>query len=146
MDKKQKIKLWINPNNNKINCKLLYKLSRDGDSIAKFHQLCDNIKNNLIVVENGNGEIFGGFCTWIWDISGNDLIVNNGFLYNLTKDKKYDLKEQRIHKGCNDHGPYIYDKFYFEYSMKKCNIQSKDYSDVQGINNIKKVEIYEIFD
>ena len=67
--------MWINPNNEQINSKLLYKFSRDGESIAKFHELCDNIKNNLIIIENENNEIFGSFCTWPWDTSGSDLTI-----------------------------------------------------------------------
>ena len=142
-DKKQKLKMWINPNNSQINTNLLYKFSRDGESIAKFHELCDNIKNNLVIIENENNEIFGSFCTWIWDTSGSDLTINDGFLFNLTNDKKYDNKSLRIHKGCKDHGPYIYSKFYFEYSMKTCIIQSGEFP---KNNKIKQIEIYQILD
>lgn len=143
-DKKQKLKIWINPDNN-FNAKLLYKLSRDGDSLKIFHELCDNIKNNLIIVENENNEIFGGFSnSWYWDTSGNDLTINDGFLFNLTKDKKNNNQNIRILKGCKDHGPYIYNKLYFDKSMKKCYIENKDYSDNLGMNNIKQVEIYQI--
>ena len=110
-----------------------------------FHELCDNIKNNLIIVENENNEIFGGFSnSWYWDTSGNDLTINDGFLFNLTKDKKNNNQNIRILKGCKDHGPYIYNKLYFDKSMKKCYIENKDYSDNLGMNNIKQVEIYQI--
>ena len=38
------MKNWISPNNN-IKAELLYRLSRDGEKISKYHQLCDNIRN-----------------------------------------------------------------------------------------------------
>ena len=36
-----RLKNWVNPNK-KISFKLLYRMSRDGDSIKTFHKLCDN--------------------------------------------------------------------------------------------------------
>ena len=140
-----KLRSWINKNNN-FKTKLLYKLSRDGETINKFHDLCDNIKDNLIIIRATNKTIFGSYCTWIWDKSGNDLKVNEGFLYNLTKDKKYENKNQNIHKGCGDHGPYIYNKFFFNKTMKKCYIYDTNFLEKTGTNDIEEVEIFQILE
>ena len=70
--------------------------------------------------------------------------VNDGFLFNLTKDQKYPNENRRIHKGCVDHGPYFYSIFYFDGTMKKCKVINKDFSDNKGYNNIQEVEIYQI--
>ena len=140
---KEKMKNLISPNNN-VKAELLYRLSKDGESINKYHQLCDNIKNNLILIKSDNDVIFGCYCTWMWDTSGKDIDSNDGFLFNLTKDKKYSNQKLRIHKGCSDHGPYIYSKFYFDGSMKRCNITGKEFTDSSGYKNIKEVEIYKI--
>ena len=44
LENKIKLKEWINEIKEGIKTKLLFKLSRDGETIAKFHELCDNIK------------------------------------------------------------------------------------------------------
>ena len=140
---KKKLKLWLNKNN-EFKTKLLYKLSRDGETINKFHELCDNIKDNLILIRANNKTIFGSYCTWVWNQTGTDLTVNDGFLFNLTKDKKYENNNQRVHYGCKSHGPYLYDKFYFEKTMKKCYIAENIFLEKIGINDIEEIEIFQI--
>ena len=56
-----KLKLWLNKNND-FKTKLLFKLSRDGEAINKFHELCDNIKDNLVLIKAANKTIFGSYC------------------------------------------------------------------------------------
>ena len=63
LENKIKLKEWINEIKEGIKTKLLFKLSRDGETIAKFHELCDNIKDNLIIIKAENNTIFGGY--WI---------------------------------------------------------------------------------
>ena len=75
-----KLKEWINQIKEGIKTKLLFKLSRDGETIAKFHELCDNIKDNLIIIKAENNTIFGGYCTWNWAKDGSDITVNQ-FIY-----------------------------------------------------------------
>ena len=141
---KSKLKLWINKNK-EFNTKLLYKLSRDGETINKFHELCDNIKDNLILIRATNKTIFGSYCTWVWNNTGNKLNnINDGFLFNLTKDKKYENNNQAIHQGCSNHGPYIYNKFYFDKTMKKCYIASNQFLEKIGTNDVEEVEIFQI--
>ena len=63
----ESLKKWINPPNNIIKAVLLYRLSRDGDKISKFHELCDNKGPTLSLfhVEDGNK---GGIYTPLsWD-------------------------------------------------------------------------------
>ena len=144
LEDRTQLKTWINQIKGEIKTKLLYKLSRDGEKIAKFHELCDNIKDNLLLIKAENNTIFGGYCTWNWTSDGSDIKVNDGFLFNLTKGKKYENKERRIHKGCGDHGPYFYNIFYFEYTMKKCRVLNRDFSDINGSINIQEVEVYQI--
>ena len=75
---KMKLKLWLNKNND-FKTKLLFKLSRDGEAINKFHELCDNIKDNLVLIKAANKTIFGSYCTWGWNQSGKDITVNSFF-------------------------------------------------------------------
>ena len=140
---KMKLKLWLNKNND-FKTKLLYKLSRDGEAINKFHELCDNIKDNLVLIKAANKTIFGSYCTWGWNQSGKDITVNDGFRFNFTKDKKYKNNNINIHLGCNNHGPYIYDEFYFEYTMKKCYIGSRNFMESTGKIDVEEVEIFQV--
>ncbi len=129
-----------------INSKLLYRLSKNGSTISNFHKLCDNIKNNLLIIQTEKSEIFGCYCTWGWDISGNDLKENNlGILFNFSKNLKFNEPNLYIHKGCNDHGPYFYDRFYFNKTMNQCVIcNNNKIINSNGIINIKEVEIFQI--
>lgn len=129
-----------------INSKLLYRLSKNGSAISNFHKLCDNIKNNLIVIQTENNIIFGSYCTWGWDTSGNDLKDNNlGILFNFSKNFKINEPNLRIHKGCNDHGPYFYEYFYFDKTMNKCIImRNNKIIESNGTINIKEVEVFQI--
>ena len=144
LNEKEKLKMLIFSNNS-ISSKILYRLSRDGESINTFHKLCDNINNNLIIIETENNKIFRCYCTWIWDTSGNDLYINNEKdLFSLTKNQIFYEQKLRVHKGCGDHGPYIYEKFYFNKTMKICQILNSQFIDNTGNINIKEVEIYQI--
>ena len=137
---------WISTNAC-ISSTLLYRLSRDGDSLNKYHQLCDNIKNNLIIIETKDKNMFGCFCTWEWNTSGADVIIENDtlfFLFNLTKKQKYCNQKLKYHKGCENHGPYIHDNFYFDKTMKNCIVLSNKFLDKTGNCDIKEVEIYQI--
>ena len=137
------LKNWISLENN-INSKLLFRLTIHGETIQKFHELCDKINNNLVIVQIQDNIIFGAYCTWCWDTSGNTLKDSKGFLFSLNNKQKYLNENRSIHLGCKDHGPYIYDKFYFNKTMKKCVIESKDFSNNTGTYDVKEVEIYEI--
>ena len=147
LDDRVKLKNWISANVC-INSKLLYRLTRDGENLNKYHQLCDNIKNNLIIIQTKDNNIFGCYCTWEWNTSGDDTNISNDdgiyFLFNFTKKQKYCNQNLRIHKGCKNHGPYIHDKFYFDKSMKNCIVSSNQFLDKTGNCDIKEVEIYQI--
>jgi hypothetical protein len=154
---KKYLKNWINPNEN-VRTVLLYRLSRDGDSIKTFHNLCDNISPNLILVESLNGNISGGYTTCTWDTDSGDKKDNKTFLFSLTKDKIFHKRKDQIDQRdiyCDSsYGPVFGgNEFYFDESMKKCFswypfyfLDDKDLSD----NNenkyfeVKELEVYKI--
>ena len=105
---KKALKNWIN-SNKKIEAQLLYKKSRDGDQISKFHELCDNKGPILTIFKTEDGNIGGIYTPLSWDDhSGwkNDL---NTFMFNLNKSEKCKkLKNEcSIYLGKN-YGPWIY--------------------------------------
>ena len=86
LNDKIQLKNWISLEK-KINSKLLFRLSIHGETINKFHELCDNINNNLVIVQTQDNNIFGAYCTWCWDTSGGDIYDSNGFLFSINKSK-----------------------------------------------------------
>ena len=94
---------WINKNNI-IRTELLYRKSKDGDSIDTFHKLCDNKENNLILIKTTDGILIGGYTPLSWDDHSGYKHDNNTFIFSLTTNNisKKKQKNQSIycHKNC----------------------------------------------
>ena len=88
----QVIKGWINQNK-KIKVELLYRLSRDGDQISKFHELCDNKGPTLTLFLSEDGNKGGIFTTLSWDKTSREKIDSESFMFNLNKNEKYKKKQ-----------------------------------------------------
>ena len=65
----------------KINYKLLYRASRDGDEAKKFHEKCDNKEQILAVFKTTKGLIFGGYTEVGYKLKGGDVIDNKAFFF-----------------------------------------------------------------
>ena len=114
------IKNWINPNV-KVKGELLYRMSRDGDKISKFHELCDNKGPTLTLFETIDGNKGGIYTPLSWDINTNDWKDDlETFLFNLTKNQKYKKikKENSIFCG-NEHGAWIYSFGFYSCQIMK---------------------------
>ena len=85
---KKSLKKWINPNQS-IKFELLYRLTKDGDSISTFHNKCDNISPTLVLAESLDGYKFGGFTTCTWDTKSQDKNDGKTFLFSLNKNQKF---------------------------------------------------------
>ena len=155
---KKSLRKWINPNQS-IKFELLYRLTKDGDSISTFHNKCDNISPTLVLAESLDGYKFGGFTTCTWDTKSQDKKDGKTFLFSLNKnqkfEKKYNQNNNRDIYAYSIYGPYFgYDDLFFNTSMKKCySYQSTQYSflnDKDLANNkedtfeVKEVEVYKL--
>ena len=101
------IKSWINPKI-EIGCELLYRLSRDGDQISKFHELSDNKGPTLTLIETTDGNKFGIYTPLSWDNSSGWKGDYETFLFNLNKNEKYKKKTKDYSIYCSkDYGPWI---------------------------------------
>ena len=87
IDYSTRLKNWINPNRN-INFKLLYRMSRDGDSIRTFHNLCDNKGPTVSLYLLNDGNIIGGYTPLHWDTSSGWKNDNETFVFNLNSNLK----------------------------------------------------------
>ena len=88
------IKHQLNKNIKKIN--LLYRCSRDGDSISSFHKHCDNHSNVLFLIETKENRKFGGFTSLHYCQNGGYSKDDNAFIFSLTNKENY-----YINKGKN---------------------------------------------
>ena len=155
---KKSLKKWINPNQS-IKFELLYRLTKDGDSISTFHNKCDNISPTLVLAESLDGYKFGGFTTCTWDTKNQDKKDGKTFLFSLNKnqkfEKKYNQNNNRDIYAYSNYGPYFgYADLFFSTSMKNCySYQGTQYSflnDKDLANNkedtfeVKEVEVYKL--
>ena len=98
---------WINPDK-EIKVELLYRLSRDGDQISKFHELCDNKGPTLTLFETIEGYKGGIYTLLSWDNYScwkNDM---DTFIFNLNNRQKYKKIKNELSIYCkNTSGPWI---------------------------------------
>ena len=77
----------------KIEMKLLYKLSNNGDSASTFHSLCNNKGYTLSLIRNTKGYRCGGFVSKSWSSCGNYVSDPNAFLFSLEYKEQYFTNE-----------------------------------------------------
>ena len=98
---------WIN-SEKKINTKLLYRKSKDGDDYETFHRLCDNKGPTLILIKSSEGFIIGGYTPINWDNHSGWVKDDITFVFSLSQNKVY----RKISKNydsiwCTKNGPYF---------------------------------------
>ena len=98
------INSWISPNK-KIKYKLLYRATRDGDSVIDFHNKCDNNSPILLIGKTPKEYIFGGYTTFNFDydkFKNNEeyLYDNESFIFSLNQKKKFISKDVNKTIGC----------------------------------------------
>jgi myosin heavy subunit len=86
---KNRLKETPDGKNKKIKLKLIFRLSRDGNTPAIFHSLCDNILNNLVLVKTKSNIKFGGYTKMPYTSSNKCKNDDEAFCFSLTKLKIY---------------------------------------------------------
>ena len=148
------IKSWIDPNK-KIKAELLYRLSRDGESNSKFHQLCDNKGPTLTLFYTEDENKAGIYTPLVWDCSSNWKTDMETFIFILNKKQKYKKIQKDFSIYCySNYGPWIYSSGFNTNQMKSIYISSNIsiYFDkgseilpnINSLTNVKEVEIYRI--
>ena len=145
----QILKSWINQNKN-IKAKLLYRLTRDGDKISTFHELCDNKGPTLILFLVGDGNIGGIYTPLSWDTESKTKYNQETFMFNINKKEKYNNINNDKSIWCLDHfGPWTVN-FGFDNTMKKIehrgNVISESYEKGSEIlpNNSNKTKFFDV--
>ena len=85
------LKNWIDSSKKKIETELLYRLSKDGESFATFHQLCDNKGPTITLFEKMDGAVIGFYTSL--SFNSNDSCWKkdkNTFIFNLDNQIKFE--------------------------------------------------------
>eukprot|EP00105_Crassostrea_gigas_P000805 XP_011412750.1 PREDICTED: interferon-induced protein 44-like [Crassostrea gigas] len=78
-DKKQ-ISQWIGRDSQ---FELLYKISRDGMSLQRFHELCDDKGPTVTIFYNTDSNVYGGYLSDSWGSTGGWCTDQRSFLFKL---------------------------------------------------------------
>src|SRR5581483_7578091 len=82
IDKKESSR--YNKRNNPYKFNLLYRASRDGNTVAAFHEKCDNNGATVVITKVQNSEkIIGGYNPLFWDSSSSDKSTNDSFIFSF---------------------------------------------------------------
>ena len=154
-EKKNKIKEFISPNQ-KVQSELKYRMTRDGSDFNTFHNLCDNIAPNLLLIKDNQNNIFGSFITVSWEKRDCQKADPQSFLFSLSNNKKYNLKdkEQKSIYCYQNYGPWFWngDIGFCNNNMTECKSSGKgNYLDESLSTNkagdyfkVQEVEFYRI--
>ena len=167
----QKRIMQINPKIKEVYFSLVYRATEDGDKADNFHQKCDKIGPNIVLIKTRKGCIFGGFTFRNWEHLTRDMDVNrpnlgsasrdtNAFGFNVNKQKIYNNeKPNEFAIWCNKNfGPTFKNNLFqiFDHSLKKggyCNLRKNsnfggqmfDY-EISGGEPKFKIEELEVFE
>ena len=149
-------------NSKKIKLSLLFRASRDGDTIKAFHDRVDGISPTISLIETKTNYIFGGFTDHAWDSKSGCVKTNNTFMFSFNKKKIYIGKNGGQIHCTNDYGPWfcggsgVYMDNYFKENNSyewelKTNIGSFDgfteeFELVGGVKNfmVNEVEVFKV--
>ena len=103
------LKNWIDSSEKKLETELLYRLSKDGESIATFHQLCDNKGPTITIFEKTDGTVTGIYSPLSFDTGYNYFKQDmNTFIFNLDNLTKFEKINSDGSIYCKDtFGPYV---------------------------------------
>ena len=95
-------------NSKKIKLTLLFRASRDGDTISSFHNKVDGISPTISLIQTKNNNyIFGGFTEHSWDSTSGCVKTNNTFMFSFNKNKIYIGKNGGYIHCTKDYGPWF---------------------------------------
>ena len=135
----------INPKIHDINFRLVYRATEDGDRAADFHEKCDKIGPNIVLIKTQKGNVFGGFTFKNWEHMPRDIDENRPNLGSASRDSKafgFNVNSQKIYNNekpkefaiwCNkNYGPTFKNNLFqiFDSCLKKggyCNVRNNSH-------------------
>src|SRR5581483_4079309 len=96
-----------NVRNIPYNFNLLYRASRDGNTIAAFHAKCDNRGATMVIVKVPNSEqIVGGYNPLYWDSSSSRKSTRDSFIFSFGNRNNFQSTKISYSDGDNSVGGY----------------------------------------
>ena len=111
----------------KINYNLIYRATRDGDSLNSFHSRVDNKRSHLSIIETNKGLKFGVFIEQPFKQIGKSINDNKSFVFSLNLKKIYNAKYGA--NNINDNSGYLIDLHYQPICIKEnCLSNNESYT------------------
>ena len=90
--------------NKEIYLQLIYKATKDGDTIDSFHKHISTINPTLLLIEDDKGNKFGGVTTQKWNFDGKGYTYKEdkfSFLFSLSNQIKFTVvkSSEAVHVG-----------------------------------------------
>ena len=129
---KQDLKLlknWLGFKPKKL--KLLYRVSEDGDGMAKLREKCKNLENILVFIRSNLGKRFGGHRKIAFGSNGYKSDYK-AFLFSFTYKKKLALKLNKVANSIYDSGNYgpTWGSGHDLYICNNCTTSTSSYSNL----------------
>ena len=134
----------------------IFRASEDGDKAQKFHTLCDNTTNIIILIRTKEKKKFGGFSSKGFNSNNRSIIDNSAFIFTLDKKQTYRVKENNDSIFCyENYGPSftqgfsVPDKFLSNISYtfpKDLNFTTKEDYEINNGNKYFQIEELEVLE
>jgi len=158
------IKALENRNHKIKESKLIYRATRDGDSIDNFFNKCNEIKNIILILKSNNNCIFGGFTKIGFKKQYNNAETfkdDEAFVFLLNANKIYPvIKGKEATRCCNCCCPQFYKETIYLYGNFLTNFKNfvnpkrndyyQGFTDDYELNNgkrnfsVEELEIYQL--
>ena len=92
----------INPRIKDVYFSLVYRATEDGDKAVNFHNKCDKIGPNIVLIKTNKGFIFGGFTFRNWEHLPRDIDINRPNLGSASRDANafgFNINNQKIYNN-----------------------------------------------
>ena len=92
----------INPRIKDVYFSLVYRATEDGDKAVNFHNKCDKIGPNIVLIKTKKGFIFGGFTFRNWEHLPRDIDINKPNLGSASRDANafgFNINNQKIYNN-----------------------------------------------
>ena len=114
----------------KINYNLIYRATRDGDSLKSFHGRVDNKRSHLSIIETNKGLKFGVFIEQPLKQTGKSFNDNKSFVFSLNLKKIYNAKYGAYH--INDSPAYVIELLDQIHIAQNCLSNNNSYTCVKS--------------
>jgi hypothetical protein len=139
--------------------KLILSGSRDGFSISKFHEICDNLSNTVTVVKVKNcNKIFGGYNPVEWKSADGYSSTKESFIFSFENSEN--IENYILSRVANEnyailngysYGPYfgngdlvLYGNYFYDKNYCIKSVYEKAIRETVNVFSVEECEIFQI--